>query len=442
MSVNVDRTNTDMFYRYKMPKIVSKVEGSGNGIKTVIPNIVEVSLALARPARYTLKFFGYELGAQTSIDTKNDRFIVNGSHDSNKLQEMLDGFISKFILCQNCRNPETVLDVNSKKGTIKERCAACGYVGAVDLTHRLSSYILRNPPDNGKKKGKKDKTASGAKEKSGTASPNGQANNEHADGDTNDTPDDEVIPSEEFRGRLEESGFDSDDWSKEAPSNEITELTAAARKLALDEDTEKSEKERLDIFYDFVINAKKSDAAFNAKTIFNEAERLEVTAKAPLILARSLFDENVVKEISAHRKLLLRFVHNNKKAQRHFLGGIEQLVGEGKFRNVLLTKTASILNALYDNDIVSEEVFFSWFEKPSKKYVSMEVARDVREKAKKFIVWLREAEEEEDDEEDDDEEEEEEDEDELDDDSDVSSDASKNAKKDDDGVEDVDIDAI
>ena len=55
------------------------------------------------------KYFGCELGAQTQIDLKNERYIVNGSHDAEKLQEILDGFIEKFVLCPDCENPETVL---------------------------------------------------------------------------------------------------------------------------------------------------------------------------------------------------------------------------------------------------------------------------------------------------------------------------------------------
>lgn len=58
------------------------------------------------------KFFGCELGAQTQFDSKNDRYIVNGSHEANKLQDMLDGFIRKFVLCNECENPETDLVSN------------------------------------------------------------------------------------------------------------------------------------------------------------------------------------------------------------------------------------------------------------------------------------------------------------------------------------------
>ena len=40
---------------------------------------------------------------------KNERFIVNGEHDAAKLQDILDGFIKKFVLCPACENPETTL---------------------------------------------------------------------------------------------------------------------------------------------------------------------------------------------------------------------------------------------------------------------------------------------------------------------------------------------
>lgn len=119
-SVNVNRGVSDAFYRYKMPRIQAKVEGKGNGIKTVIVNMVEVAKAISRPPTYPTKYFGCELGAQTQFDFKNERFIVNGSHDAVKLQDLLDGFIRKYVLCPNCDNPETELLVNAKKGTISQ----------------------------------------------------------------------------------------------------------------------------------------------------------------------------------------------------------------------------------------------------------------------------------------------------------------------------------
>jgi translation initiation factor 5 len=57
-TLNVNRNVMDTFYRYKMPRLVAKVEGKGNGIKTVIVNMADVARALNRPATYPTKYFG------------------------------------------------------------------------------------------------------------------------------------------------------------------------------------------------------------------------------------------------------------------------------------------------------------------------------------------------------------------------------------------------
>ncbi len=47
--LNVDpEKQADAFYRYKMPRVQIKVEGNGNGIKTVIVNVIDISERLAR----------------------------------------------------------------------------------------------------------------------------------------------------------------------------------------------------------------------------------------------------------------------------------------------------------------------------------------------------------------------------------------------------------
>jgi translation initiation factor 5 len=72
--INIRREVEDKFYRYKMPVLIAKVEGRGNGIKTVVPNLSAISTALTRPPAYAAKFFGFELGASTFIDAKTDRY--------------------------------------------------------------------------------------------------------------------------------------------------------------------------------------------------------------------------------------------------------------------------------------------------------------------------------------------------------------------------------
>lgn len=74
-----------------------------------------------------LKFYGCELGAQTNYDKKTGTCIVNGAHDLRKLNELLEGFIKKYVQCAACRNPETTIKV--KREIITLKCKACGAVG-------------------------------------------------------------------------------------------------------------------------------------------------------------------------------------------------------------------------------------------------------------------------------------------------------------------------
>ena len=95
----------DPSYRYKMPRLQAKVEGRGNGIKTLLVNVVEVGQSLNRDHAEITKFFGCELGAQTSFAA--DRYIVNGSHLTSALQAHLCKYIENFVLCGQCKLPET-----------------------------------------------------------------------------------------------------------------------------------------------------------------------------------------------------------------------------------------------------------------------------------------------------------------------------------------------
>ena len=153
--INIGASNAgDQFYRYKMPAIQSKIEGRGNGIKTNVTNLVEVSKALARPPMYTLKFLGNDLGAQTTFNEKEGRAIVNGAHDAGKLAQSLESFIKRFVQCFSCGNPETMIEI-TKRETIHLKCKACGALSDVDMRHKLCGYICKNPPEI--KKDKKEK---------------------------------------------------------------------------------------------------------------------------------------------------------------------------------------------------------------------------------------------------------------------------------------------
>eukprot|EP01066_Platyproteum_vivax_P000769 Platyproteum_vivax@DN10852_c0_g1_i1.p1 len=145
--LNIPSYIEDPNYRYRMPKLVAKVEGRGNGIKTNVVNMVDIATALKRPSAYPLKFFGNELGAQSNFSEKEQRAIVNGSHDQKVLQDLVDRFVEKFVLCMECKLPEMDLYMKGRKGDmLAGKCNACGWDGVLDNTHKLCTFIKNHPP--------------------------------------------------------------------------------------------------------------------------------------------------------------------------------------------------------------------------------------------------------------------------------------------------------
>eukprot|EP00112_Aurelia_sp_Birch-Aquarium-sp1_P012903 Seg272.2 transcript_id=Seg272.2/GoldUCD/mRNA.D3Y31 product="Eukaryotic translation initiation factor 5" protein_id=Seg272.2/GoldUCD/D3Y31 len=400
-NVNVNRKVTDQFYRYKMPKLIAKVEGKGNGIKTVVVNMVDIAKALSRPPLYPTKFFGCELGANTQFDKKNDRYIVNGSHDADKLQEILDTFIERFVLCPECENPETELSVKVKTEKIGQHCIACGYSGWLDTKHRLAQFILKNPPGQEdivtpqknkreKGKGKKDQKANGEPVSPTTEEP--ESVDRNLFGDSGMAP-----PAGEFTDGL---GDWSEDITDEAVKKRMEDLSGGVKGLIMHNDLERTPEERINMFFQFVKSKTANGVAGVEKDVIAEAERLDIKDKAPLVLAEILFTDSMLQEIKKYRKLFVRLLHENQKGQKSLMGAFELLVGKS-YPDQLMPKVPHILKSLYDNDYVEEEVFLQWGSKVSKRYVSKEVSTVIHKKADPFLKWLKEAEEEDSEEEDD-----------------------------------------
>ncbi|XP_003747617.1 eukaryotic translation initiation factor 5 [Galendromus occidentalis] len=388
-NINVNRSLNDQFYRYKMPKLIAKVEGKGNGIKTVIVNMTDIAKALSRPPAYPTKYFGCELGSQTHCDAKSDRFIVNGQHDANKLQEILDGFIKRYVLCASCDNPETVLTVLQKRGIITTACKACGHSGQLETNHKLNTFILKNPPEGTNVKAKDAKTPKKDKKKKDDASPNNSAE----ENDAGDIKHADALNDADFGDDFDEDWIE--DTSTEAMKRRMQELSVGAKSLMLDADTDKSEEERSTIFFKFVKD-RMPITSEQYKAILAEASRLEIKDKASMILCELILNNDAVKLIKAHAQLFVQFSRDNRRAQKYLLGAIEQSIKLHK--DTLLPKTAIILKTLYDFDIVDEESLIEWSKKVSKRFVGKDFAQLIHNEAQPFIDWLQNAEEESEDE--------------------------------------------
>ena len=83
--------------------------------------------------------------------------------------------------------------------------------------------------------------------------------------------------------------------------------------------------------------------------------------KAPIVLCELLFDDNMVAQIKKFKRVLVRFCHENTKAQKYFMGGFEKTVELR--RDKLLAKVPVILKVLYDEDIIDEESILDWAKK-------------------------------------------------------------------------------
>lgn len=364
--LNVNREVQDPFYRYKMPAIIAKVEGKGNGVKTVIVNMDDIGKAIGRPATYPCKFFGCELGAQTQMDVSKERYVVNGSHEGSRLQDMLDIFIKKFVLCHKCDNPETTMSVGRDKITLL--CKACGNKSKVDLRHKLCTYISKNPPPTTKK------ATVGQAEKS---------------------KQDEQVEIKPHQTISSNGGFAEDDWlddtSAAAVEARMKEISACAASMTMNDDLEKPEKERVNMLYEFVKNIVKSNnVKQQAKAIVNEVNRLEVNNKAPLVLIELLCDVNILNQLETYANIFQKVCEDNAKSQRAMIGGCEIMVEQNYAE--LFKFFPHILKKLYDLDIAEEDVILTWGKKPSKRYVAKKLSADLIKNSEKVLEWLREAE--------------------------------------------------
>lgn len=393
--VNIRRDVDDKFYRYRMPLLTTKVEGKGNGIKTVMPNMSDVARALSRPPTYPTKFFGCELGAQTSFDEKNDRYIVNGAHDATKLLELLDGFIDKFVLCRSCKNPETDLIITKTEEILRD-CKACGKRTGVDMRHKLTTFIVKNPPKN-PKKSKSKKTAGD----SPTPGANGDAAEaEHADG----ASDDELTQ----RIKAEAAELDTnaaiikEDWSIDTSAEAVKARTKAAEagmaglNLAGGDD-EGSDEDTNSPYGQFAIWLEENLGASPVE-VYKKADDLAISKKhkAVQVVAQSFFTENVLEELKTNLPLFAKMVTSDRH-QKALLGGIERFLGTHPDLIPLLPK---ILMELYQADILEEDVIQQWGTHVSRKYVDKDTSKKVRKASEPFLQWLADAEdsEEEDDE--------------------------------------------
>lgn len=375
----------DPEYRYKMPRLMGKVEGRGNGIKTAIVNMRELALALHREPGEVTKFFGCELGAQTKWTDDTDKSIVNGAHTDQVLQQLLHKYIELFVLCPNCHLPESKYKI--KGDMIYHNCAACGARESVDMTHKLANFIFTNHKkekkekdgEKSKKKDKGDKSKSDKGEKGDDAAAAAAAKKERKEkkkrekkeqaenaekGDSAGSPDEEELDDEITIQTDDEATFNN---CVASIRRHIDEKVSSDSLLA--------ELKTAQAFSGFPVEAR---IHLYVATMFDTAKPAEVAS----VLAES--------------SPILRLLCSGRPDQRHIIGAFELLCHR---REVMKKLFPFFLKTLYDGDILEEETILEWAKEGctmmySHPTVKASLVDDLVNVSQPFIDWLQEAEEE------------------------------------------------
>jgi len=104
--------------RFEIPKI----QGHAEGTKTILTNFPQIASALRRDQEHMLKFLLKELA--TSGKIKDNRVILQRRIPSAKINEKIQEYTNEFVLCRECKKPDTELMRQDRITFI--HCLACG----------------------------------------------------------------------------------------------------------------------------------------------------------------------------------------------------------------------------------------------------------------------------------------------------------------------------
>jgi len=110
--------------RFVVPKITGHLEGN----KTVISNFFQIASTLGRNPEHLLKYISRETAAKGEI--KKQLLVFNTKLPSAKINEKIEQYVDRFVICKECGKPDTKL---TKEGIVTfMRCQACGAKSAVN----------------------------------------------------------------------------------------------------------------------------------------------------------------------------------------------------------------------------------------------------------------------------------------------------------------------
>ncbi|MFH1637940.1 MAG: translation initiation factor IF-2 subunit beta [Candidatus Woesearchaeota archaeon] len=104
--------------RFEIPKVTGHLQGN----KTVITNFSAICSTLRCKPEHLLKFLQRELAAPAQIE--GPRLVLGRKLTSALVNQKVEEYANVFIICPQCRKPDTQLTKEGKVLVMK--CTACG----------------------------------------------------------------------------------------------------------------------------------------------------------------------------------------------------------------------------------------------------------------------------------------------------------------------------
>lgn len=121
MSINICGGD-DPFARYKRPKVIVNINDRKHITK--FTNIHPIAKSLNRNHLMIADFLKKSMN--TSYYKKQDDIVFRGIFTDDFIEKKIVLFTQQYVLCDVCKNPETVL--LDKNKTIIKSCNACGNI--------------------------------------------------------------------------------------------------------------------------------------------------------------------------------------------------------------------------------------------------------------------------------------------------------------------------
>lgn len=104
--------------RFEVPKVMGHIQGNN----TIITNIHQIADTLGRRVDHLMKFLLKELA--TPADLKKNGVIIRRKISAGLINEKIVEYAEAYVLCKECRKPDTKLTKEGNFMFIK--CMACG----------------------------------------------------------------------------------------------------------------------------------------------------------------------------------------------------------------------------------------------------------------------------------------------------------------------------